>query len=117
MTKQPKLDTNQLAIMAAIIGISNAGMDSVFVGRSPQETPETVKRYYDYECKRTYFNVESAVYNFGRSFFESEDMAQMFVDEAKAWVKTLKKMPIEKIKSTWPRYAPFVDAILEEEKV
>jgi hypothetical protein len=102
------LNPQQLAIMAAILGISNAGMDSTFLGRDATVTPEDVGNYYRHE---KHITVENAVYTFGQGFFESEAMANMFIEEAKSWVKTLKVLPIDKIRSTY-RFGEFLDVIL-----
>ena len=106
-----KLNKDQLAVMAAIMGLSNAGQDSLFKGPFASVTVEDVKaqvKPVSYETDR----LECAVVRFGGGLFENEEMLKMFVDEAKAWVKTLRPMPVDKIKSTWPDYAKFVDAII-----
>lgn len=108
----PKLTPPQLAVMAAIMGLANAGQDHLFLGRDPQVTPEDAARQVVSKlggCDP----VETAVTNFGGGLFENEEMRDMFVDEAKAWVKTLRPMSIDKIKSTW-RYGAFVDAIVNQ---
>ena len=103
-----KLNKDQLAVMAAIMGLSNAGQDSLFKGSSASVTVEDVKASYKTD------RLECAVVRFGGGLFENEEMLEMFVDEAKAWVKTLRSMSIDKIKSTWPDYAKFVDALTQE---
>jgi hypothetical protein len=101
-----KLDPNERAVMAAVLGVSNAGMDSTFLGRDPEWPAEKVAQYY-HENKDRGISVESAVYAFGSGFFESQEMADMFVDEANSWFKTLKTE--KDVKST--RYDAFLNAI------
>lgn len=107
-----KMNKKQVAIMAAILGISNAGMDGVFLGNGGSGrdvTPEMVRRHY---LGRDYGDlVESAVMTFGGGFFENEDMAKGFVDEAKSWVSRLRGKTTTEVKADHPRYAAFVDAI------
>ena len=104
-----KLNNDQLAIMSAILGISNAGMDSVFKGSHALVKPEHVMDYYT--SPRARITTHNAVYHFGSSFFESESMAETFVEEAEAWVKTLKNKATTTIVKTWPNYQPFMEAI------
>ena len=99
-----KLNNKQRAIMAAILGISNAGMDMIFLGRDPQVTPADAVKLY----RQKDVTVEDAVYAFGQSFFESEAMAEMFIAEAKSWYKQLKTE--DDVRPY--RYDAFLDALL-----
>jgi len=102
--KAPKLQGNALQIMAALMGTSNIGQDSLFRGRDARVTPEGLRNSYRGVC-------EQVTWDFAGWFCETEEMAQMAVDECKSWVKTLRKMSIAEICDTWPAYKPFVEAL------
>lgn len=107
-----KLDPARCAVMAAILGISNLGMDSTFLGPDRRFTPEDVAEYFKTTTPR-FLNVENAVLHFANGFLESDEMAAMFVDEAESWNKTLQKETVEQIKRY--RYAEFLEALLAVE--
>lgn len=83
------LNEKQRCIMAAILGISNLGMDNVFIGRDPEWTPKDVGEYYRSE-RTGDVSVENAVIAFGRGFLENDQMAEMFIDESEHWYEQLK---------------------------
>jgi hypothetical protein len=103
-----KLNQNQLTIMAAILGVGNIGCDHLFRGSEPTVTPDIVKKIYN---TNNQLNIENVVYHFAGCLFESEEMAEIFCDEAKSWIKKLRKMPVKKIKSTWEDTAKFLEAM------
>jgi hypothetical protein len=107
--KTEKLNERQLVIVAAIMGLSNAGQDGLFKGPHAQIKPEHVMDFYT--SPRSSNSLEGAVICFGGGIFETEEMLAMFVDEAKSWQKNLKKMPVDKIKSTWSDYVPLFEAV------
>lgn len=109
MTKKTRLTNNQLALMSAILGVSNAGQDTLFEGRHVQHTPESLK--FRYEHSRRSLTVESVTTDLVGGICESDEMLDMFLEETKSWVSKLKPMSVEKIKSTWTRYAAFVECV------
>jgi hypothetical protein len=92
----------QLAIMAAVLGISNCGQDSLFRGSNALIKPENMKLYI-----KDNDSVETIAWSFCNLFCETEEMAEYHIREVKSWVKILRRMSVEKIKSTWPDYADF----------
>lgn len=109
IVKPTRLTPNQLALMASILGVSNAGSDHLFAGPHPQHTPDTITRVY--KDARRPLTVEDVTSDLAGGLCENEKMLKMFTDEAKSWVRTLKPMTVEKIKATWPRYAAFVECV------
>lgn len=106
-----KLNERSAFVMAAILGISNAGMDSSFATKTnpkgefcPCDAAELARSKYT-------TSVCSAVLAIGRSFFESEAMADMFVAEAESWLNEIQSTNSETLKKRYKHYANFVDAL------
>lgn len=103
-----KLDESKRCIMAAILGISNLGMDNTFLGPRAQWTPEKVGEYYrNGKDRRWGQDIESAVVTFGRGFLENDQMAEMFYDESRSWYDMLETE--EDVIKT--RYGTFLEAM------
>lgn len=125
MRKQSKrLDPLANALMAAIMGVSNMGQDHFFRGDRAgayghrRYTPEKLAEDYARYKKATYHHTPRGVCaalvdGIAGSLMESDEMQGYFHKEAWSWIPTLKKMSADKIKSTWPDYAGYVDALLE----
>jgi len=104
--RPPLIGYRNCAVMAAILGVSNCGMDSLFRGKFSPVTTKTVTKY-------TTHDPEEVAWDFCNLFAESEEMAQPFVEEAAGWFKKLRRMSSSTIKKTWPDYAPFLEALEE----
>jgi hypothetical protein len=122
MKKSTKLDPLANALMAAIMGVSNLGQDHFFKTSRPgayghdQYTPEKLAKAYDHYKKVTYIHTPreycaALVDGIAGSLLESEAMQRSFHQEAWSWIPKLKRMSAEKIKTTWPDYAGYVDAL------
>jgi hypothetical protein len=105
------LTGNALHVMAAVMGISNLGMDNLFRGRDPRTTPERLARTYRGAANVT---VTSVAWSFASWFCEDDEMGQMAVDECESWLKTLRKMSVEEFCRTWPYYSEYVEALTAE---
>lgn len=101
-----RLTYNQMAVMAAILGVSNAGSDHLFRGKKPEVTPERVKQM---TAGRTVVEVDSVTTQIVSGLCENEEMLDMFLEEARSWVDKLSSMTVEQVKDTWPDYAAFVE--------
>ena len=112
-TKSVRLNGRQVVTMAAILGLSNAGQDQLFNGPHATVTPIDAMDFYTSKPSRG-DELEDAVICFGGGIFENEEMLATFVNEAKSWKKILKSISSETIKSSYPRYASFVDAIVDQ---
>lgn len=110
----PKMTSRQLAVMSAILGVSNAGQDLLFRGRFPTFTVDRITKLYGTGEESS---AESIAWHFCETFCETEDMAKGFIDEVKSWVKKLKKMSAEEVKKTWPYYASYLIALEKVETV
>jgi len=89
LEKTSPLTIADQTILAAIFARSNLGMalpDTSLVQRAKTGNP----------------TLESSVVLFCGEFMESEEHEEMFLLEAKGWLRQLKRMSREKIKSTWP---------------
>jgi hypothetical protein len=102
-----KLTKNQLALMSAILGVSNAGSDHLFEGHRADWTVDRIKNRYGAASR--ILTVDGVTTNLVAGLCENEEMLDMFVEEARSWVDRLRPMTVEKIKSTWPRYADYVE--------
>lgn len=103
-----KLDPKQLAMMASILGVSNAGSDHLFVGHHVQWTVDAVRNYMRNARQHT---VDSITTTLVSGLAENDEMLEMFLEEARSWVKRLKGMKVSQVKATWSRYADYVDCM------
>lgn len=102
------LSTNQIALMAAVLGVSNAGSDHLFEGPHASVTPETLKMMV---AGKRPLDVDSVTTQIVSGLCENEEMLDMFLEEARSWVDRLMHMKVEDVKASWPRYAAFVDCV------
>lgn len=118
-----KLDVTALSILAAIFGISNMGQDHFFRDHGKKNlfggtvySPESAYSDYIRLSNKGYDArtiCDSTVNNIAGSLFENDEQQQWFQDEARSWIKILRKMKPEKIKKTWPDFAKYVDVLME----
>lgn len=107
--KVVRLTPNQLALMAAILGVSNSGSDHLFEGHNKQFTPDSLRlRYAD---KKRPLDVDGIVVDLVSGLCENDSMLENFQDEARSWVDVLRPLSIAQVKNTWKRYAEFVDVV------
>lgn len=103
-----KLTDNQANLMAAVLGVSNAGKDDLFLrSRDPTLTVDLAKRLYG--NPRRPLDAEDIAWTFCGWFAESEEMAEIFIDEVRDWLPRVRKMTREKVAKTWPEYAPYLE--------
>lgn len=108
---EKKLSEDQLVLMSAILGISNCGSDHLFEGHHVTWTPDRVKQNYANRRVKRALRVGDVTADLCGSLCENDEMLENFIEEATSWVPRLNAMTIEQIKSTWPRYAAFVDCV------
>lgn len=104
-----RLTPNQLALMGAILGVSNSGSDHLFEGNDKKFTPEILRRQYA-DRKRP-LDVDGVVNDLVSGLCENDDMLENFQDEARGWVDTLRPMSVNQVRNTWKRYADFIDVV------
>jgi len=102
--KKQKMTDQQRAVVAALLGVSNAGQDMLFRGRHPSFTPEKIKKMLG-------ASVDSVTYNFVSGLCEDEAMLDMFVSEAKSWYKNLRNHSLADLKRVHKDYVPFFEAL------
>lgn len=99
--KVNKLDAFELPILAAIFARSNMGQ-----GLPSKKDVERHKANVDFRTKEpTPPDLETCVNDFCGKFMESDEHYVIFMDEARWWVKELKKRKTEEIASSHPDIA------------
>lgn len=95
-TKKTPLTERELLVMAAVFARTNMGQS--------RPTRDEVQRALHHES----VNLSSAVMWFCEEFMESNEDQDTFENEARGWVKSLKKDGREKIQEIWPEMAALV---------
>jgi len=113
--KVTKLKGSALNVAAALMGVSNMGLDHVFKEGGRSRIPGQAEFTVDdaAELVRDDVGIEFAVHAMAQHYFETETAGAGFVKEAEGWVKKLRTMPVDEMKSTWTRYVEYFDAIAE----
>jgi hypothetical protein len=100
-TKGTKLDEFELPILSAIFARSNMGQ-----GLPSKSEVERFKTYVDWRTKKPFApSFQSCVIAFCGKFMESDEHEDMFMQEAKSWMKELKKDTAEEIARVHPDIA------------
>lgn len=89
-----KLTKRQRIALAAVLGGTNTGL-----------APPQLREVADLMIKD--IDLVTAVYRLWSKYAETEEMAQMFIDECDHWYHvTLKNMSAENVQKTWSKYHP-----------
>lgn len=106
-----KLAGTKLYVMAAVLGVSNAGSDHLFSARGgpraeflPCDASELTRSQY---CR----SVDDATTTIVRNLCENDEMLEMFQQETRSWVKKLKGKTAAEIKKDYSDYSSYVDAV------
>ena len=103
-----RLTGKALYVVAAVLGISNAGSDHLFHGKRAEFSPEDAKRLIG---SRFMNSTDDAVFSITRSICETESILEMFREEARDWEKRLGKMDTFEMHRTWSRYSAIIRAV------
>jgi hypothetical protein len=101
-------------VMAAILGVSNAGCDHLFVGtgRPPEFLPCDAAELARSRYTRS---VDDAVTRIAGDLCENEEMLEMFQEEARSWVDRVQASTVRELGAKYPRYARYVAAVCDKE--
>ncbi len=95
--KGTKLDDYELVILSGIFARSNMGQ-----GVPAKKDVERWKKNVDWRTKKPAPpSLESVINDFCGKFMESDDHQEMFLKEAKAWMRDLKKKSAEYVAQVW----------------
>ena len=108
----PKITDSQAFVLAAILGVSNAGSDHLFENEGKR--PATFLPSDAADLARSTHSLDDAVCSIVSGLCENEEMLDMFVAEAKSWLKRFKGKSVAVATKNTGRYTNYAKAVIGE---
>ena len=101
-----KLTHHQQRIAAAILGVSNAGADSLFRGRHAEIGADHIR-----SLLKQNDGINTLTARLVRSIVETDEQLEMFQDEVRSWQPKMKNETIESLSAVHKDYAHLFEAL------